>query len=95
MKIIPNVHIKEELARGASRRSFRSGSFLRQKSESAPLSPTESISSSKQTFSIVDGYNTGPVHGFVNTNFPGSLLLEEHQVIGQSIYMYMYHYLIR
>ncbi len=83
IKINPNIPIKEELVRDSSRRSFRTASFRRQKSETSPLSPTGSITSgSKQVLSSADGYNTGPVHGFVNTNFPGSLLLEEHQVIG-------------
>ena len=71
MKIQPNILDRPPLDKQSSRSSFR-----RQMSGSpAPLSPT-------RTMSIMNPYDTTAVRNFVNANFPGSILLEEHQVNG-------------
>ena len=71
MKIQPNISDRPPLDKQSSRSSFR-----RQMSGSpAPLSPT-------RTMSIMNPYDTTAVRNFVNANFPGSILLEEHQVSG-------------
>ena len=38
-----------------------------------------------RTVSIMNPYDTTAVRNFVTTNFPGSVLLEEHQVSGYSV----------
>ena len=66
-----------------SHRSLRS-SFRRQKSdsgtESVPTSPTSPTRSMASTITPYSVYNTTAVKNFVNNTFPGSVLLEEHQV---------------
>ena len=74
MKIQPNISDRPPLDKQSSRSSFR-----RQMSGSpVPLSPTHTVS-------IMNPYDTTAVRNFVTTNFPGSLLLEEHQVSGYSV----------